>query len=77
MTYLTATGVPLRVLERAAADAAVLDRATSRLLDLLRNEGIDDPLGQSLTLCCVLADLYTLAGVPVPDEVAARVSPPR
>lgn len=71
MAYRTATGVPLHVLDSRAEQRVLLNRLSGRLVDLLRNEGIDHPLRERLTLACVLADLYAVAGVPAPAWIAA------
>jgi hypothetical protein len=44
-----------------------------RYLDHLQSEGIDEPLSQQFTLSTVLADLYDLAEVRPPAEIAAVV----
>ena len=42
----------------------------------LQDGGVDDPLGTQLTVAAVLADLLTLAGEPLPAEIAARLEEP-
>ena len=46
-----------------------LNRISDRLIVTMEEDGITNPLGESFTLAVVLADLFTLAGVPVPTEI--------
>ena len=39
----------------------------------LERDVVDDPLGQPFTLAAMLADLPSLAGAPVPPEIASRL----
>jgi hypothetical protein len=50
-----------------------LAHLASRLVEMLRAEGITDPLSERLTLAAVLADLFALAGVAMPADVAAHI----
>ena len=48
-----------------------LTELVSAYLATLEDDGIPDPLGERLNLAAVLADLLTLAGEPLPPDVAA------
>ncbi len=36
-------------------------------------DDLDDPLGASLSVAAVLADLFTISGEPVPSEIEQRL----
>jgi hypothetical protein len=65
--------VELTTDERAYREVAgwMLWKLTGQLLAELEAEGIEEPLGEPFTLACVLADLYRLADVRVPDRIVA------
>lgn len=50
-----------------------LNRISDRLIATLREDGITNPLGESLTLATILSDLYALAGAPVPSDIQDHV----
>ena len=50
-----------------------LNRISDRLIATLREDGIENPLAEPVTLAAVLFDLYTLAGAPVPTEIEQHV----
>ena len=50
-----------------------LTRISDRLIATLREGGVENPLGEPFTLATILADIYTLAGAPVPTEIRQHV----
>ena len=51
----------------------LLAQLAASVVATLEAEGIEDPLGQPLTLACVLSDLFHAAGEPLPFEVALKI----
>lgn len=50
-----------------------LARVAGRLVDDMKGAGIEDPLGEPLTLAAVLHDLFTLAGSQAPADIRERI----
>jgi hypothetical protein len=70
-------------LNRDAAEAAAwefkckrrewLESLADRLVATMQAEGIADPLAAPVSLACVLADLFTLAGADTPSAISKRI----
>ena len=54
-----------------------INTTMAALVEELVEGGMDDPLGESLTLAALWADLARLAGEPLPADVAALLDGPR
>ena len=50
-----------------------LEALSSRYVAMLEGAGVPDPLLQPLTVAAVLADLFTLAGMPMPTDVQSAL----
>jgi len=50
-----------------------LAHISRRLIGTMQDEGVDDPLSEPVTLAAVLADLFVLAGAPVPTEIQHHI----
>ena len=50
-----------------------LNRISDRLIATLRKGGVENPLSEPFTLAAILADIFALAGAPVPTEIQQHI----